>query len=375
MLTKYENGLLLSQGLSAKVFALTGSRVLYSSGTASSELVHDAPDFGATYPDTRAGNKGGWVYVSNSENRTKGQGGVGAFTFNKNGQVIDYKKLLQNSTANCGGGKTPWGAWISCEETKDGIIYQVDPFGKKKPQVITMGQETNGGMFESFAYHIKDKSAPEFYVTEDDKDGVVRRFIPNSPDWSDPWSILLGDGKTDYLLLNATTKTFRWTRNVKAARSNAKHHFPNTEGIDCFKDHLYFVSKVYKSMYILDLQAGTYTNVTTENGAFDGQPDQIVRILEDTPKGFAQEQYIFFAEDGGKWPGIFARNKNGDFYTILETVNYPKDEPTGMSFSPNGKHLYFALQDIGLFYDITREDGLGFQGKPVNVNYHYPTAD
>jgi len=103
-----EAGLILSRGLRARVIAMTGRRIVYFNGTKSSKAFHGYPDFGATFPDTRPNNIGGWVYVSNSEIDITGKGGVGASTFDKDGNVIDYRMVLEGTTMNCGGGRTPW---------------------------------------------------------------------------------------------------------------------------------------------------------------------------------------------------------------------------------------------------------------------------
>lgn len=103
-----ELGLLLSRGLRARILAKSGRLVGYHDGTNSTIPFHEDPDFGATFPDTRAFNAGGWVYVSNSERNITGKGGVGSITFNKNGKVIDYRMVLKGTTMNCGGGRTPW---------------------------------------------------------------------------------------------------------------------------------------------------------------------------------------------------------------------------------------------------------------------------
>ncbi|GKY99065.1 hypothetical protein MPSEU_000862200 [Mayamaea pseudoterrestris] len=372
-----ENGLLLSEGLTSRIIARAGSNVQLDTRRRrrSKQVAHALPDYGATFPDPREGNEGGWIYTSNSENKTSGAGGVGAFTFNARGHLIKYKRVLMNTTSNCGGGTTPWGAYISCEEKPNGLIYQVDPTGVRPSQVITMGRETKGGLFESFAYYNKNLLAPQFFATEDSSTGVVRRFIPDTPDWGDPWSILTGTGSVDYLLVDPTTMTFRWTTDLAAARMNANTHFPNTEGIDRRQQQLYFVTKVFKSMFILNLETYTYTNVTTDNGDFDGQPDQVIGMLGKTDKAFRQEGWLFFTEDGGPNAGIFARNTQGEFYTILGHTNaeLPNDETTGLSFSPDGKHMYFALQLAGLTYDISRLDGLPFYARTLNIKYHDTT--
>ena len=103
-----EVGLDLSRGLRARIIATTGQRVTYHNGSKSARSFHGNPDFGATFLDTRGNNPGGWVYVSNSEMNTTGAGGVGAITFDKDGNIIDYRMVLENTTMNCAGGRTPW---------------------------------------------------------------------------------------------------------------------------------------------------------------------------------------------------------------------------------------------------------------------------
>lgn len=109
-LTVEMEGLILSEGLTARIIAKAGRRVDLFNGTKSRRAFHDMPDAGATFRDTRQGNEGGWIYVSNSEaNPDKGQnysrfpGGVGAITFDAKGNVIDFSVVLNNTRQNCGG--------------------------------------------------------------------------------------------------------------------------------------------------------------------------------------------------------------------------------------------------------------------------------
>eukprot|EP00934_Nitzschia_sp_Nitz4_P006367 Nitzschia sp. Nitz4//scaffold69_size99277//96853//98628//NITZ4_004653-RA/size99277-processed-gene-0.46-mRNA-1//-1//CDS//3329556775//6357//frame0 len=368
-LTTLTEGLLLSEGLDARLIAITDQYVPYDFGGWSNQLFHGQPDAGATFEDTRDGNPGGWIYVSNAEVED-GMGGVGAITFDKDGNVLEYQWLLNGTSENCGGGRTPWGTWASCEELEfDGLIYQVDPTGEREPEVMTMGSE--GGRWESFAYDIRDLTTPRFFVTEDHKKGALRRYTPENPDWEDPWSMLHGDGVTQYLVLspNATENggTYEWSDHLDVAKGNARRYYPESEGIDVYKNELYFVCKKIKRMFVLNLDSNTYHSQSTVSGLFDGQPDQLQRVLGDST------DLLYFTEEGGVDAGIHARDANGQFYSILESPVYV-DETTGLSFSPDGKFMYTAYQDNGLLFAIWRKDGLPFNEAHLDVKIHYESS-
>jgi hypothetical protein len=75
-----ENGLHLSEGLTARVIAKRGNKVQLDTGGTSNLRFHALPDGAAVFTDEESG---GWIYVSNSESVT--DGGVGAITFDSQG--------------------------------------------------------------------------------------------------------------------------------------------------------------------------------------------------------------------------------------------------------------------------------------------------
>jgi hypothetical protein len=243
------------------------------------------------------------------------------------------------------------------------------------------------GDFESFAYDIRDFNRPRFFVTEDNNRGALRRFIPSNPNWDDPWTILHGDGTLEYLVLapigggrDDTVGAYYWTTDLDLARANAEFFYRYTEGLDVYDNEVFVVSKTQKSLFIFDLDGNTYRRFSTDFGLFDGQPDQMKRLIKNGSSNVEfssvfdvnepeEEPLLYFCEDSGQENGIHARDANGWFYTILESTNGSR-ETSGLAFSPDGKHMYFSFQLQGTIFDVWREDGLPFYGKTLDVHYH-----
>jgi len=71
----------------------------------------------------------------------------------------------------------------------------------------------------------------------------MQRFIPSDPDWSDPWSILLGEGSIDYLVLapsenNRKRGMFEWVTDKAVAQENTGLYYPNSEGVEVVGNYL-----------------------------------------------------------------------------------------------------------------------------------------
>lgn len=85
-----------------------------------------------------------------------------------NGRWLASYMSLSGTSTNCAGGITPWGTWLTCEETLDtysgtthGWIFEVPGFGNAKPQPIkAMGRRAH----EATA---TDPVTGYVYITED----------------------------------------------------------------------------------------------------------------------------------------------------------------------------------------------------------------
>jgi len=375
----------LSNGLAGKLIAVSGEFVSLAGNRRSSQEFHISPDGAAVFENPETG---GWYYVSNAENKTKGtewlNGGVGSIEFDASGQAIGYERVANRLRMNCGGGKTPWNSWVTCEEIDGGRVYQVDPKGVKEKNRTDMG---SFGAYESFAYDIyTDPDTPRFFVTRDAHNGVITRFTPNeqgmecyrkSNDY-DRWCTL-NYGTRDYLLISGgPSGTFVWTTDLNAAKENAELYYKHTEGIDSYQGYLYFTSKKEYRLVILNLEDQTYTYESTKSGSFNAQPDQVARILngnDDWEDDHDEENKIlYFCEDGGRrqdGPGIFGRDAEGKYFTILYSDGIPyQSETTGLAYSPSGHDMYVSFQEAGRIYRFYRRDGHPFQGSMLDIKYH-----
>jgi hypothetical protein len=351
----------LSKGMTIRKIATAGEPVPYANGQVSAKPFHAEPDGAAVFKIETGNHTGGWLYVSNSEVEAGG-GGVGAIVFDKDGNVVEYKTLLEGTTRNCNGGmqrksffslflyalslssiqeskpskivslshalltyyagKTKWNSWISCEEDEDlkGKCWQVDPFGVRDPVPITLG--SGGGSWESFAHDTRDPNTLYAFITEDRAlpfDGAVQRMTIENPDYSNAWDILLGTGKVDYLFIEPSkgnTGTYKWIDDEAAARQNAAEEYPQAEGLLMDGNTLWVVVKLLNGFYQLNLDTGTWV---FERVPFDGYPDQTaLAVQEDGSKltYWTQEEGVV---QGclGRQAGLYTRNEAGEYTNIL----------------------------------------------------------
>ena len=114
-------------------------------------------------------------------------GGTTTIIYNRKTSTVENEYLsLAGTLINCSGGVTPWGTWISCEETmvkknkfllKDhGYNFEVTPNIKRTLSEPYPIKQMGRFRHEAVAF---DKKTGAVYQTEDRKDGMIYRYLPN----------------------------------------------------------------------------------------------------------------------------------------------------------------------------------------------------
>ena len=334
-----ENGVRLPEGFTSRVLARSSAEPVPGCGY----RWHPAPDGAAVFA-----HDDGWIYVSNSEvggNR----GGAGALRFNAQGEVVDSYSVLAGTTNNCAGGPTPWGTWLSCEETDQGRVWECDPLGKKEAVV-----HPAMGVFKHEAAAV-DPRRNDIYLTEDRGDGLFYRFRPRNPANRIPD---LTAGLLEAAEITDSGKVV-WhevknpSGQVQATRMQVPEAtiFKGGEGIWYHDEAVYFTTKGDERVWAYDILDGVIAII------YDKDDHEVAELTGVDNVTVSAGGDVIVAEDGGD-NQIVAVLPDRQTAPLLQVIGHDLSEITGPVFDPSGTRLYFSSQRGPTGHS---EDGMTFE--------------
>ena len=307
-----------------------------------------------------------------------------------------YQKLLRHylslagTTRNCAGGPTPWGSWLTCEETVDrvgepneqdhGFVFEVPATSRRK--IAKPIPYKAMGRFNHEAVAV-DSRTGIVYLTEDREDGLLYRFLPKRR------GHLVKGGRLQALKIKGESAldTRNWpdTRwlpvrqsmdvewvnvvNVESPNDDLRHQgvndhgaaiFARGEGIWYDSGVLYWTctnggpnqqGQVFR--YRPSSQEGA-SGEESEPGQLEifSQPDNSKILQHADNLTVAPWGDVIICEDGGPVNYLVGITPLGKLYRFARnTLN--GSEFAGSTFSPDGSTLFVNIQKPGVTLAIT----------------------
>lgn len=290
-------------------------------------------------------------------------GGTTALVVGPNREVIKEYVTSSGTIRNCAGGATPWGTWLTCEETRSethGYVFEVDPMNPEDELSRTPIKDMGRFAHEACAI---DPETGYVYLTEDASPSYLYRFIPND-DSQKPGA--LQKGGTLYAaaieqVSDPAASTFKTGQKFQIVWKEVRPDLCREDAAaqNCIKfsrlEGAFFQAGVF---WFDDTSAGDkklgrvyrYSPATkTLELFYEGSDAQDMEYPDNicmTPWGD-----LWFAEDGSGDDRLMGITPEGNIYPFAHN-RLSGSELAGPTFSPDGNTLFVNIQSPGKTFVI-----------------------
>ncbi|MFD8916887.1 alkaline phosphatase PhoX [Streptomyces sp. NPDC059569] len=327
-----------------------------------------------------------------------GKGGCTALELDGRNNVLGERVALAGTAVNCAGGPTPWGTWLTCEETEDragtngytkdhGFIFEVDGADPRRTGAVPL---TAMGRFQHEAIAI-DPGTGIVYETEDAFErpfGLFYRFLPRKPHGGTGSLRAGGDleamrvpGVPDLSAVQEPGTSFDRVEWVPVPDPLAREtpvrlqdfgpkgitHAQKLEGCYWGERAVYFVSSFarsaegsaadhYGQVWKYEPKRRRLTLVIVFGPGTD------IQLPGESPDNIclAPSGGLMVCEDGGGAQHVFGVTRRGEVYALargaqnIGTAEAPEwGEFAGVTFSPDGATMYVNCYTPGTTFAVT----------------------
>ena len=326
----------------------------------------------------------GTPIASTNNYDSQGPAGTTALQVQAGHHLVDARVSISGTSSNCAGGRSPWGTWLTCEETVDvgdephGYVFECTPWRVTAPVPLTaMGRFAH----EAVAF---DPRTGSVYLTEDRGDSLFYRYVPEV--YSDLarggslWALRLADWpggidtKTGFKNLLNVPFAVDWVRIDepdpasdtvrREGQSKNAAVFSRGEGAWYGNGFVYFVCSNggeagRGQVWAYDPAAETLTlvfeavaaselgyadaswndgSVASNGGYVHAAPDNIT---------VGPDGRLYLCEDGSGVEKVVGINRAGELFEVMRN-ELNGSEFCGACFSPDGRLMFVNIQSPGI---------------------------